>query len=390
MKVLWTLVVSAAATLSTQCSTPGSHDSKSNATGDSKNSGSAADQSNKKDDEIEVTGNFRTFTYSLSNNRNTSYVVDKKKAAALAEDIQASVKNPTLKDRRELVALLAVRRLAGGSFEASLKIARSLIDLEMKQSINNDLPEVAKLEMALAAIEERKLSYADYFLEELRKSKSKSVLAAVANADGIIHLLDGKLPEAVASWNDALKVDADYRPALVNIGFTALRFGDYKTAQRALSNMQDDWFALSGLVVAERYSGDAGRASALCDKVLAKKPNYKPVLLSCALNEYQGHNKDEAALAMLNKLVKIKDGSSTVIDEEAYKVISMIKREKAIEQAQQSALKAKRDKEEAEQKAAAEKSKQEAAKPAQGSDTSPAKSASPSSGSGAGAQPPSK
>lgn len=388
MKKFWPLMLTSLSTFLVQCSTSSDSGEKKVAAG--KDSGAVEAKGEKKDDDIEVTGNFRTFTYSLSNNRNTSYTVDKKKVAAIAEDIQNSVKKPTLKDRRELVALMAVKRLAGASFETSLKIARTLIDLEMKQSISNDLPEVAKLEMALAAIEERKLAYADYFLDAVRKSKSKAMLAAVHNADGIIHLIDGKLPEAVASWNEALKVDSDYRPALVNIGFTALKYGDYKTAQRALGNMQDDWFALSGLVVAERYSGDAGRASALCDKVLAKKPNYKPVLLSCALNEYQGHNKDDAALALLNKLVKLKDGSSTVIDEEAYKVISMIQREKAEEKAKAGAEKAKREREEAAQKAAADKAKQETAKPAQGDGGPAPQGEHPHGGGAAAGQAPAK
>ena len=146
---------------------------------------------------------------------------------------------------------------------------------------------------------------AEYFLIDLKKSKNRKVKAAAHNAEGLIFLSEDKLPEAVASWNKALKADPNYKAARLNIGFISLRYGDHRTAKQMLNNMQNDWFALTGLMIAERLSGNSSKVKSLCERIDDKKSNYKPARFSCALNIFQGLGKAKDAKKALQKVAKL-------------------------------------------------------------------------------------
>jgi hypothetical protein len=157
-------------------------------------------------------------------------------------------------------------------------------------------------------------------------SRNDKTKAAALTARGMIAMIDGRLPEAVALWNDAINLRKDYEPARLNIGFTALRFGDYKTAKAMLAGMPDDFFISTGLIQAERLADNPKEAAQLCASVLEKKKNYKPALFSCALNEYQGLGNLAKARADLEEIAKT-EGGPAAIDERAYLVIGKLEKE---------------------------------------------------------------
>ncbi len=277
-------------------------------------------------DEVNISGSLRTFTLSNSNNPLTSKTVNREKAASMAQSLQDQLKNPQFKDRSELIGLMSVQAIAGISVENMLETAQKLVNLEMSKDVRRNMPELAKLQIALSAIRSRNFSMAEHFMLDLENSKNKRVRAGLLTAEGYIALLEDRIPEAVYSWNEALKLDNDYEPAKLNIGFIALRYGDYQTANRMLSSMQDDWFALTGLMISARLAGDFDRAKSMCSRILSKKPNYKPAVLSCALNKYEGEKKYDEAIKMLQDVAKMQPAAPG-IDEKAFKLISKIEQE---------------------------------------------------------------
>ncbi len=149
-------------------------------------------------------------------------------------------------------------------------------------------------------------------------------------------MIDGRLPEAVSLWNDAINLRKDYEPARLNIGFTALRYGDYKTAKAMLSGLPDDFFVTTGMIQIERLADNPKDAAQLCASVLEKRKNYKPALFSCALNEYQGLGNLQKARTELEEIAKT-DGGPTSIDERAYLVIGKLEKELREQQAKERA-----------------------------------------------------
>lgn len=320
---------------------------------------SAKDEDVKQDqekDEVTISGSLRTFTLSVSNSPLTSKTVNREKAAGMAQSLNDQLKNPQFKDRQELIGLMSVQAVAGITVDNMLETAQKLVNLEMSKDIRRNMPEVAKLQIVLSAIRSRNFAMAEHFMLELENSKNKRVRAGLLTAEGYIALMEDRIPEAVYSWNEALKMDNNYEPARLNIGFIALRYGDYSTATRMLSNMQDDWFAATGLMIAARLAGDFDRAKSMCNRILSKKRNYKPALLSCALNKYEAEKKYDEAVKMLQDVAKLQPATPG-IDEKAFKLIAKIEQE-----AQEARQKSDEAKRKAQQKQAAEKALKEADK----------------------------
>ena len=313
--------------LSYSCATPVSSDKTAEA---------VAPDSKKVDEELQISANYQTMTYSLSNNSLSSKTYNQAKAKELATELDAKLANPSLKDRKDLVALMAAKRLAGEGVGSVFQIAKKLMTAEMKDDIRREMPEVAQLELVLASIQSKQYAMAEYWIAKLLDSKNDRVKAGALTARGMIALQDGRLPEAIASWNEALAVRKDYEPARLNIGFYALRFGDFKMAKAMLAGLPDDFFVTTGQIQIERLADNAKEAGNLCASLADKKKNYKPGLLSCALNDYQGLANLSKARIDLENLAKL-EGGPTVIDERAQWVIGKIDKELREQQAKEKA-----------------------------------------------------
>jgi hypothetical protein len=317
--------------------------------GDDKGSaGSAADsddnetkKSQSGNDDLYVSSNYQTLTYSLSNNSLTSKTINTGRAKDLASDLEGKLASPSVKDRKDMIALMAAKRLAGEGVGPVFQVAKKLMVVEMKEDIRHEMPEVAQLELALASIHSRQFPMAEHWISKLMSSRNEKTKAAALTARGMIAMIDGRLPEAVALWNEAINLRKDYEPARLNIGFTALRYGDHKTAKAMLSGLSDDFFVTTAMIQAERLADNPKEAAQLCASVLEKKRNYKPALFSCALNEYQGLGNLAKARAELEEIAKT-DGGPTAIDERAYLVIGKLEKELREQQAKERAAAAAR------------------------------------------------
>ena len=278
------------------------------------------------DDDVSVSGGKRTITFSLSNNTQTSSRLNRKKASSYANQLSKKLKKGK-GNRIQFEALVAANALASKNYDQVLRAARRLMSAELAKNVDAKIPANSKLQLALAAVQAGRYPMAEYFMGQI-SAKGGSVRAAINNIKGILALRSKRIPEAVDFWKKSLKSVPNYKPAKLNLGFVALKYGDGKMAKRMLGSFQNDWFGLYGLVVAERLNANVGAVGQLCTRVLNQKPDYKPALLSCALNKFQGQKKYDDAKKMLKKLVASKNGPSS-IDETAYKIMARIDQEKA-------------------------------------------------------------
>lgn len=242
-----------------------------------------------------------TMTNSLSNNQLTSHTVSDKKAESLIGRFEG-------KSRGALEGRISAERLAHKSLGQVMASAKKLAEVEMEKGAGRTIDEDVKLELALAAIGSKNFALAEFYLQELTDSKSPRIKAGAYNALGVVALRDDRVPEAVLYFRESLKAVGNYKPALLNMGFAALKGGDLDTAKKALGDMQSDWFVQYGLITVARIEGNEGRADELCDKVLAKEPNHKAALFNCSLLEYQNKHNFNKAKVLAEKAAKAPGG----------------------------------------------------------------------------------
>lgn len=259
-----------------------------------------------------------TLTNSLSNNPLTSQTVSDGKAE------NESNRYSSGKDKRTLEGRISADRLARKGPGQVLATAKKLAELEMDKGAGKTVDADVKLEIALAALQARNFALAEYYLQELTdKGVPARVKAGAYNAMGVVALKDDRIPEAVLYFKEALKASGNYRPALLNLGFAALRGGDLSTAKKALGDMQGDWFVKYGLISVARMEGNEGRADELCDDVLKKEPGHKAALFNCGLFEFQNKRNFSKAKDLLNRAGKAKGGEPGW-DEKAFQVLGQV------------------------------------------------------------------
>jgi len=321
-------------------------------------SGSSQSAEAPADDAISISASRKNLVQSFSNNALTSHTISRSKADQVAARIESNLQGAKEKDKRNLEGLVSARRLAGKPLDEVLTTSRLIAEIEMRRSVDKDISDDLKLEIALAAMQSGKFALADFYLDQLvTKSKDANARAGALNALGVIAVRQDRIPEAVAFFKEALKVNGSFKAAKLNLGFLALGGGDFALAKRMLNDMQGDWFVESGLLIVARLENDAGRADSLCGKVLAKKPEHKPTLFNCGLHEWQGKRNAEKAKELLTKAVKARGGRAGW-DEKAYRLIGNIdtekqmeliqkrdeeERRKAVEQARKDAAEAKKE-----------------------------------------------
>ena len=264
-------------------------------------------------------------TYSESSHIN-DYGIDRKKAQSIARDLNSDLGSPTIRDQEKLIALMASSRLSGKKFNEIMSIAKRLVSIKIRKNIDSDIPDILYLELALSAYQHNKYTMAEFFLQNPLRSKNSLIVASGLTLMGIIVSNEGKYSEAMSYWEQALKARPNFKAAELNRGFMGLRFGDYNMAVNSLRKFKEEWYPMSGLIVAERLAGNGAKAKEYCDEFLKKKNDYKPAIFSCALNDYQGLGKLSEAKERLRKLGKNSDGNSG-FDEKAYLIIGRIEKE---------------------------------------------------------------
>lgn len=201
--------------------------------------------------------------------------------------------------------LLSVMRIGRDSSKDMLNVAEQYVSDLMKRKPDAALPDTMKLDLAIAALARGEYSFADFYLSELVESKSKDVKAAAYVAQGLVYYNDDMVPEAVQAWKKSLEIEPKNLAAHLNLGLTALNFGDFSAAQTHLNMFTDDWFGQFLMITIERFSGKGGQAYSSCNRILLKQSKYKPLYYNCALVAYQSENQADQAIQWLEEYDRI-------------------------------------------------------------------------------------
>ena len=321
--------------------------------GDVSDVGDGNNNDNDDDDDDESGGSFKgsgdrtsprsTLTQSLSNNILTSQTINISKAGQIVDKMQSGKGKGFFEEK------LSAERLARRGVGPVMATARRVAALEMEKGATNSLSDPVKLEIALAAMAAKNYYLAEYLLPLLVESKLPRVKAGAHNALGVMALIADRVPEAVLYFKESLKIVENYKPAMLNLGVSALKGGDLALAKRYLGDMQNDWFVQVNMITIARLEGNNSKAGELCSKLVSKYPDHKAALFNCALFELQNKEAYAKARSYAEKATRAKHGEAAW-DEKVFNLTNTIdieesekKRKAAQKAAQEKAKKAQKN-----------------------------------------------
>ena len=124
-------------------------------------------------------------------------------------------------------------------------------------------------------------------------------------------------------WQAALKASPDFKAAQLNLGFIALKHGDFENAKLYLGNLTNDWYASSGLMIVDRHEGNTKMAESKCERLLSSQSKNKLISFNCSLFYYQEEGQAKKAKDLLTESATISQGPSSW-SEKAYALIGRI------------------------------------------------------------------
>jgi predicted Zn-dependent protease len=168
------------------------------------------------------------------------------------------------------------------------------------------------LEAAYSAMARKDFSMADYLLGRAQKVAKDNPVARVAiqHATGVRLYLDDKPQAGLYEIKKAATGGTPFLPSLLTIGYSALRTGDYKTAEQMFSNaanLAPNSIAVRlGSAAAMRVQGRAGDAIPLLATLSRSHPSDKRIIWNYALALSEGDAaQQKQALDVLSKTLQL-------------------------------------------------------------------------------------
>jgi Flp pilus assembly protein TadD len=201
-----------------------------------------------------------------------------------------------------VVTFLALLRMAGNGGDIQKNLSRAAGTMGAKNPW-------FLLETAYGALTRKEYSLTEYLLGKADRfaAGDAQVKAAVAHAWGVRYMVDRKQSQGIYEMNKAAR--ANYLPALVTLGYLALRSGDYIGAERnfrvATASAGENFNAKMGLGIALRVRGKADEAEPLLAQVYKLKGQDRRVAwnYALALSELPSRRKD--AIGVLEKYFQL-------------------------------------------------------------------------------------
>lgn len=201
-----------------------------------------------------------------------------------------------------VVTFLALLRMAGNGGDIQKNLSRAAGTKGAKNPW-------FLIETAYGAMTRREYALTEYLLGKADRfaSGDAQVKAAVAHAWGVRYMVDRKQSQGIYEMNKAAK--ANYLPALITLGFLALRSGDYLGAERnfriASASAGENLNAKMGLGIALRVRGKPDEAEPLLAQVYKQKSQDRRVAwnYALALSEIPSRRKD--AIDLLGKYFQL-------------------------------------------------------------------------------------
>ncbi len=253
---------------------------------------------------------FGPFVNSISPGGQTSRSFPTSRAKGLVSKLDNIPEGNPKKMIESYETLIAAERLARASTAKVHAIVKKMA------TIDSDGPDLSKseisyLELALAGINNGDYSFSEFYLHDLMESNNKEIKASAINAMGVIAFLEGKEPEGLQYWQQAIKVIDNFQASLLNIGFTYLYYGSFVQAAQYLAKVEEDWYASSGELVSFKMMGDADKADKICTELLAKLDKHKATFFNCGLFYWQVKKNNQKAKQYIGKAVKLPGGPAT-------------------------------------------------------------------------------
>ena len=254
------------------------------------------------------------FYFSMFDNSLSQKVIDIKKIDASLQEIKS--------DKESLYKNYSFLNMSAFSKSDYTEILNTLNKVsleEMSKDINFKLSDSVKLDLIIYSIRNNKYHMALSYLEELEKSENKKSQAVAYNIRGILAYKQNKKPEAVEFWKKSLENDNSLNSAHLNLGFILLSAGFVEESEKHFSRLDEDWLALSAIVIIKNLQGDNKFSSDNCNYLLSQKIQHKPTLINCSIVEVEQKNFVQAK-KWLSEALKIKSDDA-YWDDKIYKLL---------------------------------------------------------------------
>lgn len=260
------------------------------------------------------------FVYSLFYPQITGQSLDEKKAKSKAIAIRSSFEKTKMITPENLEKFVSFQRIAKISLDETLNDLKKMSQISSGK-LDLNLSETMRLNLALIAIQSKKIAMAEFYLSDLTTSNSKTIAAAAFNALGLSAFWDERFPEALLFFQKAIETNSSFQAASLNLGFLALKLGHLDLARKHLTGL-DHWYASLGLITVARLSEDEKSAAEHCVNLNAK--NSKIAFINCSLLEAQNQKNQAKAKETIKKAVSISIASKEINDL-AQKLLTKIK-----------------------------------------------------------------
>lgn len=244
--------------------------------------------------------------YSLSENPFSLRDLNQGQAKKIAKDFENKSSDDAHEEYKALEGAMVGERLSGASLDRVLGFAKKVSESGYRIGLKEPVSQAMQLEVALAAIINRNYDMADFYLSPLAQSKDPKIKAAALNAQGVIALREGQIPEAVQFWQSALRVDPKMEGANLNLGYLALGHAAFETAQSALLKLKEDHLASSGVATAKRLANQNDAATEDCQGLVKELSGHAPTLFNCGLMYMQNLGNRKVGQSLISKAMKQK------------------------------------------------------------------------------------
>jgi tetratricopeptide (TPR) repeat protein len=256
----------------------------------------------------------KSYIYSFSKEPLTTKIINEKDVNIFRMNAGAG------ESLKSLYSLINIYSLSGKPAKRSLEMLERAAVLEVKDNLKNTVDDLAVADICLQALVEKKYRMVFFLLRHMMNSDNVLVQAKAYNITSLIAKSENRVPEAIANLEKSLSYSPTYLPAVMNLGFSYLKYGYVAQAKPKLEMFEDDWLVSSGRAVLERVSGNGAYTTKECKFLLKKNPNHKTTLFNCGINEIRTNKNKLAAKKLIGKALRIKGGDSDW-DDQAYRML---------------------------------------------------------------------
>jgi tetratricopeptide (TPR) repeat protein len=203
------------------------------------------------------------------------------------------------------------------------------------------------IEASYAAMTRKEFSMAEFMLNKAQKASRDLPLArtTIQHATGVRLFLEGKEAQGMAEMKKAALSEPPFLPAVITIGFHALRTGDYKNAEKMFRSASrvnpNSMMNRLGLAAALRVQGKTDDAIPILAPLQKQFPDDRRILWNYCLTLSDGNEAQQKnAMDLLGRLFQLPSAGTPEIDAKATTLLTKLQNAQTKAAAAQSAAQA--------------------------------------------------